>query len=864
MSGSVTRWEEMNNKELLMPEEFICIFQQIVDYDAQDMASITVTNKAYFSDIEQSNKYIFGSKYDPGTISGSAPWNWPIRRYATGELNFNTFSLPIPPDESIASVGDYRPKIGFVENDLFPSGEEVSLTLSFGDSVKFSIPGITIQWCLGTGTDETTPEYATSFQVDILSNGTVSKSISVNDNTSASSLIDIELETCSGIKITVLEWCVSHRRARIEQVEIGQTLIFEKNSILSYSHESSRDPISAQLSKDSISYTLDNADQKWNPLNPKGAYRYLYAQQPVIVYYGIAGSVDSSKPAEWILGGKFYLSEWNVPSNSISASFSARDFFSFLMESEYTGRKYGTLYEMVNDAIELYRDRFPSESNVIDERLKNYSSDITKSNTTYKNSDIIQMAANAAGMYAYQNRNGSLHIGYVEELHQKDFEIAQLNNYDWPEISFSKPLKCTSCTIEKIIHTYPESPTGNGATQTISNPLVTEPILSQSKNVLTQAYSVLSNRRKVSLNYRAVPCLDALDSVMIHHQFGYSAKVLLTNTKYTFSGGFKGQLEGYIVVDVSSLNLSTSNIVLDFLNPTVIISASVAPSVENAPVISWSVSPADGVSLHVLTNEDGRSTCSVEWAKPGVATVMASIGNVSSFCTVRSDYVAVSFVPEGSILNLKENGSYASFVLAKHNYYPDYNTNRSLFVRQTPYVKKRFNDVGDNPKKGYYEGVDGNMHEYYYWRNYNYYDNSEIEKWLTEDYLKLFSKTSQSNIVSTVFGVRSSRSVFLLTADELGINTGAYKTGSPGTILPTAKQLLEYTDYCWTRSYLHDASYDGLSGDDKSRAEHERVCCSLNGIGRSVKANRTDVWVRPAFTLPGTLKVDGHGNIVEE
>lgn len=872
MADSSIHWEEMNNAESLMPEEFIRIFQQIIDYDSQDLASVTATNSAYFSDIEQSNKYISGSKYDPGTIDTSDPWNWPIRRYATGELNFNTFSLPIVSDESAASVSDYRPKTGFVENDLFSSGEEVSVALSFGDSVKFSIPGITIQWCLGNGTDETALEYASSFRVDVLSSGIVSESVTVDDNTSASSFVDIELGTCSGIKITVLKWCIPHRRARIEQVEIGQSLVFEKESILSYSHESSRDPISAQLSKDSISYILDNADQKWNPLNPKGVYRYLYAQQPVTVYYGVAGSVDSSEPAEWILGGKFYLSEWNVPSNSISASFSARDFFSFLMESEYTGRKYGTLYEMVSDAIELYKNRFLFESSEIDESLKNYSADITKSNTTYKNSDIIQMAANAAGMYAYQNRDGTLHIGYVEELNQKNSEIAELNNYGWPEITFSKTLKNVSCTLNQTIYSYPENPGADGATQTVSNPLLNESALSQGKNSLSQTYSVLSNRRKVSLNYRAVPSSDALDVVKIHHQFGYVADILLTNVKYTFSGCFKGNLDGYIIADVSSISLSIDSAIIDFLTPTVSITATVLPHSENAPVLNWTVTPFDGATLHVVSNRNGVSTCSIEWLKEGTATVTAYAGSASASCIVTSNLILLRHIPNGSILKIKEDGSFTNFILASQNYLPDGNENRTLVVRETPYKKMRMGKIGENPIENSYWDQNDQWVTEIYWTLYNNFFGSEVDKWLTDNYLNLFSKSIKSSIGSTVLKKRTatfynngfSRSVFILTANELGINSGAWAATGNGNLLSTSKKLLEYSDYCWTRSRLEDASYDGLSGDDKRRAECERMCCSFNGIGKSVKVDRTDIWVRPAFTLPNNIKVDGHGNIIEE
>jgi hypothetical protein len=108
--------------------------------------------------------------------------------------------------------------------------------------------------------------------------------------------------------------------------------------------------------------------------------------------------------SEWVSGGMFFLSEWSVPANSIEASFQARDAFLYLSSTKYTGRKYGTLYEMCYDALELLEaDEITFD---ISDELKDYSTDITSDESTYHNSDILQLAANAAGMALYQTRDG--------------------------------------------------------------------------------------------------------------------------------------------------------------------------------------------------------------------------------------------------------------------------------------------------------------------------------------------------------------------------------------------------------------------------------------------------------------------------
>lgn len=268
--------------------------------------------------------------------------------------------------------------------------------------------------------------------------------------------------------------------------------------------------------------------------------------------------MDIDGTVEWINGGRFFLSEWSVPANSIEASFTARDAFAYLMVSNYTGRMYGTLYEMAYDALELLDENVATFQ--ISEELKKYTTDITdKDKSNYKDSDILQMVANAAGMAMYQTRDGVIVIDRITDISSArtnlSGEIGMINNFSWPEITFSSPLKNVSCTLnvksgtstESKNYSYPEPATGSGATQTVSNEMLSENILAQPKNVLSEAYKVLSNRKKVSLSYRASPHFDALDYVLIHHQFGYSSILLTTRFSYEYSGCFHGMVEGYLL-----------------------------------------------------------------------------------------------------------------------------------------------------------------------------------------------------------------------------------------------------------------------------------------------------------------------------
>lgn len=516
--------------ETLVPEMFVKVTYGVTEPGLQEDATPSTNGETFFSNVS--------------SITETEAQIY--TKYSTGEPNFTfldgSFILP--------DIGVEQQEAGYVSDNCVSDSNHPIVTFSFSKAHTAIIPGITITW------SATFNEWPTSFKLTAYSGSSVVSEKTVLDNTSVTSDVDWIISGYDSISVQVLSWCIENRRARLEQVKFGRFIIFEKNDIFSYKHESTRDPISGQLPNDSITFTVDNSTQKWNPINPEGMYKYLYERQPIFVEYGM----DLDGTVEWITGGKFFLSEWSVPSNSIEASFTARDAFGYLMASNYTGRMYGTLYEMAYDALELLSDNVATFQ--ISDELKNYSTDITKQDKgNYKDSEILQMVANAAGMAMYQTRDGVIVIGRIPDISSAKANLAGeidiVNNFNWPEITFSSPLKNVTCSIDvkssdnssttSKTYSYPENPTGSGATQTVSNEMLSQSVLSQSKNILTEAYKVLSNRRKVTLKYRASPHFDALDYVLVHHQFGYSSVLLTTNFSYQYSGCFHGTVEGYLL-----------------------------------------------------------------------------------------------------------------------------------------------------------------------------------------------------------------------------------------------------------------------------------------------------------------------------
>lgn len=521
--------------DTLLPECFVEVTYGITELGIQEDAVASSNGEAPFSNIL-------------GITDSSSKR---FKKISTGELNLTLlngeFLFPDPSKSVVSENFSSAVDTGFISHRCVSSTNHPKVTLSFSKITKKQLPGITIVW------STTLNEFADSFKVACYKGGALLSEKAVTGNKAVRSEVMWEISGFDSISVEVLSWCIPGRRARIEGIDVGIFVVFTKKDLVKFSHESSRDPISGSLPKDEIKFSVDNSDQRWNPLNPQGLYKYLYDQQPVTTRYGM----DVNGTIEWIPGGRFYLSEWSVPSNGLEASFVARDVFSILMKSTYTGRKYGTLYEFAYDALELLADENLKIS--LSDELKGYQADIMDESSEFKDSDILQMVANAAGMSMYQSRDSVIYIKRIPSLssakQNAGSEIVVLNNFSWPEVEFLPPVSSVSCTVkEKSGDTitsktvsYPTSPSKEGAQQTVSNPMVSKQVTEMPQNILTEAYKLLSNRKKVTLEYRASPFNDALDYIKIHSQFDHDSILLATEVKYTFDGSFRGSVNGYLI-----------------------------------------------------------------------------------------------------------------------------------------------------------------------------------------------------------------------------------------------------------------------------------------------------------------------------
>lgn len=297
-------WKKIHQRPLL-PESFVEITLGLEDKSRQYLKSIGWWQKASFSQTAEilHNQNIASAKY-----------------YAT--LEENLWSLD--GSRQILPEADPNDNPGWVSQDNTTSTEN-GVQVNFYQFYAPESPlGLSITWSSEYN------EYPVNFRVEVWNGDELVGTKDVNGNNSVKSHVDYDFGDYTKLCILPLDWNIPNHRFRIDQLFFGRLIIFDKNQILSYDHEQTGDPLSGEIPKNTITFSLDNYDGNWDLLNPDGDVKYLAEQQKITVRYGQQTDWD----VEWIPGGQFYLSEWRNTDNNTTFTIVAKDVF------EYWGANY--------------------------------------------------------------------------------------------------------------------------------------------------------------------------------------------------------------------------------------------------------------------------------------------------------------------------------------------------------------------------------------------------------------------------------------------------------------------------------------------------------------------------------------------
>ena len=509
-------WDKAG-RETLLPEMLVELTYQVTDPGVREAAIVSGINantNSKIADLLRDNRA-------NETRYGTLGWNaWGL------DGGFEYYDSSYQKD---SFMGSHYSKVNTNE---WENGYEPQIVINFPSIRDQVLPGLRITWSVRYN------EWATSFRVAAYRGNQKVAETTVENNVSVVSDVELTMGGYNKIVITILSWSVPHGMARCLGIYLGGESVFLKEDLLGYSHSQSSDLLSAALPKNTITFRLRNEKSQWNPDNLEGQAQYLTDQQEIKVRYGMR----LQRGIEWIDGGVFWLSEWDVPSNGLEASFTARDILTFMNEN-YTGPKTGTLYNIAEAALgQTYLPVLSTgaASYELDPILKDYA---TSFEGEYSIAEILQMVAHAGNCVMYQDRQGTLHISSWRATYS-GYLIDQNVSYSHPEYSISRPLKSVSVGYEGDLRVIlPHSNTGE--VQTVDNEmLVTQ---SDAARVGEKAIEILKNRKVISGEFRADMRLDCLDSVIVTSKYA-SNIIAITDVEYSTTGGaFRGRYTGRVV-----------------------------------------------------------------------------------------------------------------------------------------------------------------------------------------------------------------------------------------------------------------------------------------------------------------------------
>lgn len=243
-----------------------------------------------------------------------------------------------------------------------------------------------------------------------------------------------DLVNWNKIVITILKSKYPYRRCRIQQLIVGIREVYKKENITNAEANEKRTFINSVLPLHNFRFCLINNDQKFNPDNPTGWYRYILERQPIKYEWGFTMPDGDIK---WLIGGQMLLSG-SVEADDKTATFSATNIISYLSDVYKKGVYNSAGVSMYDLAVEILNDSNIVESNyVLDSSLKNIYTKAPLPKIP-KNQNL-QLIAVASKCELYVDKNNKIHITPTNK--NVVDTITKTSYMTKPKVSLQPPLK---------------------------------------------------------------------------------------------------------------------------------------------------------------------------------------------------------------------------------------------------------------------------------------------------------------------------------------------------------------------------------------------------------------------------------------
>lgn len=207
------------------------------------------------------------------------------------ENNYATLDY-LPLDGTRLSVLDgINTNAGYISDDLFEDIESPVIDLNFESS---TIKGITIYFKDNYPTDMT-------LEFSDLSR------ITVNPDNEIVQVIFDEPKTIESATITINEMEYSDRKIKIQEIDLGISYVYKDQDLIEISIDEEVNKLVEEVPINETNVIINNINELFNPLNPKGIVKYLTEGSKIIPYIGV---LTENLGVEYVKMGEFYFDNY--------------------------------------------------------------------------------------------------------------------------------------------------------------------------------------------------------------------------------------------------------------------------------------------------------------------------------------------------------------------------------------------------------------------------------------------------------------------------------------------------------------------------------------------------------------------------
>lgn len=386
---------------------------------------------------------------------------------------------------------------------------------------EFSAPVSTIGWAMLF--DEKMNQYPAQITITAYASDGAAVATGTKMITQARQNISMTAANYTKLTIRFDKTLLPKTRARLRQIDFGLTETYENDTMADVKIIEEASVSCESFPSRQISFTFDNADHRYNILNPDGVFSVIQDGQKLLARCIVNGeSIDV---------GEFFFTSVTARDSGVTAQLVGNDMAATLDRATYEAGNATAckLQTVVASVLEGY-DVTVIYGGGADERTVVPA---IPRKTTRR--EAIRILAQAAMCSAWFDRSGNLHIAEISAGAVLG-EITPDELYNYDGVSISEAVDCVELHVKSDYANIDTTITaGSGKNiKSVNNPCVAPANYQSVAAWLLAQY----NRRKIySVKNRGNPALETGDTIKISDAFAQNENAVQTGMELTFSGG---------------------------------------------------------------------------------------------------------------------------------------------------------------------------------------------------------------------------------------------------------------------------------------------------------------------------------------